>query len=295
MQTRTVTGVAATSTDLASFKNWGRQIHDALSGFDGWTQTSDTGQVDWSTLSSAPTAPATVYEVWKMSDSLASASPVYVRFDFRPYSGSTTGINALVTLGTGSDGSGNITGNATSALACVVSSTNYATGYSWKFSAEPGRFTVMAFVGGVGTSSTFPFVLNIERSRNSSGVFTEDYTTVLCMYSSVSHCQSVFKPGGAVNTTQDNTYVPAIGFSPNSGAVGSYCFVSPVFPIVGRVDNPIVGLLSCKAADVLEGTTFGVTLYGENVTYWPSKSGGVSVNFGAAGNNNAVCIAWENT
>ncbi len=292
MATYTSPAVAASSVDLATFKAWGRVLSDALASFgDYWEQTSDTGQVDWNTLASTPTAPNTVYQVWRMTDSLASSSPVYVRFDWRPYSGSTTGVYMSVAIGTGSNGSGTLTGNVATTQICLSYNANAAGSVPWLISAGDGWLVFYAF-STHGTASVPGYAI-IERSRSSAGALTEDYTTLVSGFSSgIRKAQTIFKPGGSVTVSAQLSELPVVQLDLDTGALGDSCFVSPLFPIVGKIDNPMVTVISCKANDVLEGITFGVTLYGTSRTYKPTKAGYASQYFGQ-GTNNCFCLLWE--
>jgi len=74
------------------------------------TQTSDTGQFDPTTVlwSSLNTTVGSTYRVHYLNDSLHSTRPIYIRSGW--HIGSTSYLRNTVTIGTGSDGAGNITG-----------------------------------------------------------------------------------------------------------------------------------------------------------------------------------------
>lgn len=77
-------------------------IHDALSSV-GLVQTSDTGQVNLSTVTRGA-----CYEVWRFNDTASATKPIYLRFDYSVMS--TYYVNLTITVGRGSDGSGSLTG-----------------------------------------------------------------------------------------------------------------------------------------------------------------------------------------
>jgi hypothetical protein len=60
---------------------WINEIHNSLIAF-GWIRTSDTGQIDFSTVT-RPTTTNTYqgYAVYRMADSLQATCPVYIRID----------------------------------------------------------------------------------------------------------------------------------------------------------------------------------------------------------------------
>ena len=59
----------------ANFRAWGSAISAALAAM-GWTQTADTGQVNWSTVT-VPAAGAYVYEIWQPADAFQTGPTQY--------------------------------------------------------------------------------------------------------------------------------------------------------------------------------------------------------------------------
>jgi hypothetical protein len=78
----------------------------------GLTRTTDAGQVDPLTVPRPATANAyTGYSVWRFSDALQSVAPVFFKIEYG-IGGSATVPSLRVTVGTASDGVGNIVGSA---------------------------------------------------------------------------------------------------------------------------------------------------------------------------------------
>lgn len=106
--TKVTYAAALAQTDDATFRAWGLQLSTALAAA-GLVQTSDTGQVNWTTV----TRPAAIntnagYEIWRFNDTWQSAHPIFLRIDYG------TSSNVLYPrmqfqLGAGSNGSGTIT------------------------------------------------------------------------------------------------------------------------------------------------------------------------------------------
>lgn len=107
-------GDGGTTSNDALFRSWGSMINAALSGI-GLVQASDTGQINWTTV----TWPGTVstaagYEIWRFNDSLQSTAPVFVKVEYGRWTGFTFSVYALwITIGTGTNGAGTITGTST--------------------------------------------------------------------------------------------------------------------------------------------------------------------------------------
>jgi hypothetical protein len=110
----------------ASFRAWGGDFHAKLAAV-GLVQTADTGQINWATVTRPGTNTDGGYSVWEFDDSLQGSAPVFIRFDFG------TGSNASrpsikITVGTGSNGSGTITGTALAPISSISGVTGTATG-----------------------------------------------------------------------------------------------------------------------------------------------------------------------
>ncbi len=131
-----------------------------------WVQTSDTGQINLSTVLK-PTGAQTMmgYQIWRMNDALQATAPCYVKMEYG--AGWDTASLALgITIGTGSDGAGNITGS-------LVSPTNRITAgmynsgnvtYTSRFSVDTNRICMYLFYG-----ASYPMIIAIERTHNSAG------------------------------------------------------------------------------------------------------------------------------
>lgn len=104
------TGAGATTAAL--YKAWTVPISSMLGGL--LTRTADTGQVVWANVTTEPTT-IRDYEVYALGGSLQATAPIFFRFDYvgGATAGATNGVR--VTVGTSTDGAGNITGAATPA------------------------------------------------------------------------------------------------------------------------------------------------------------------------------------
>src|SRR5690348_1800096 len=81
------------------------------------TQTTDTGQVNWSTINDTDTTFATTpYEIYSLNDSLAATYPIYLKFSYNAGSGSGSAPNCIVQLSTSTNGSGGLGTNVSSAM-----------------------------------------------------------------------------------------------------------------------------------------------------------------------------------
>ena len=281
--TLTTTSVRDNST-LANFKQWAQIISNAFASC-GWTQSSDTGQVNWSTVS-VPAASSYVYEIWKPADGLAA---FYVKVEYGSNS-TATNPSFRVTLSTGTNGAGVQTGFVTTLFTTSVGlNPNNSGGASNLFqchiSGDLGRINVMMWRDG--TMAMFC----IARSKNSSGADTGSHVTLLC----------AGNDGGSQNQPgTQQTLVFGHGVNPptvsiNSNPTSCWCIiqnprmlntygsenfagnisVSPVFPDIGYFDNPLDCVAVGAKADFTEGATYVIPAaqmpYGVSHTYIATK------------------------
>lgn len=161
------------STDL-NFRAWTQFIEDTLVATGGWSVTSDTGQTVPSTMAH-PTGnnQAVGYRIYTMSDSLQSTAPVFMKVEYgqSPFAGSIPG--TWITIGTGSNGSGTITGvmMARTLVGPVTNFSDPAFITNSYGSAASNRAGWGLFIQ---TSQSCVMCFSIERSKNALGADTGD-------------------------------------------------------------------------------------------------------------------------
>lgn len=293
------------SSTLANFKSWAQSISTAFSTF-GWLQSSDTGQVNWSSIASVPGTGAYVYEVWEPNDGLTN---FYVKMEYGNWSGSANSPSIRITVGTSTNGAGTITGTfIMGPLYCAINATvtvNASTTYACYYSGAAGRISVLMWPSQAGSS---PQAFAIERSINSSGTYTNSYVTVVA--------------SGAANTSANwplhsqQSLVFGVGLGPTSVRTGSNnsipClavrFMNPnltttsfnggipfdtVAPSVGYYDCPMTGIGVGAAVDIVEQVAFSVTLYGSTRVYMPTKASNLTVIYTPIATFVAYCIRYD--
>src|ERR1700688_3030553 len=168
----------------ANFRSWGSTL-SAFFTTAGWTQSSDTGQVNWTTVT-APTSGNYVYEIWKPGDALTT---FYLKVEYGT-GASSSNPRLRVSIGSGSNGSGTLTGfvlatqlNPNSDVAPSSTSTQY----QCYFSGDSGRMAVLMWRDD--STATGPIFFAVQRSLNSSGTPTSSYVTLLSCSNS-GNCQS---------------------------------------------------------------------------------------------------------
>ena len=272
------------SSTLANFKSWAQAISSFFTTA-GWSKSTDTGQVNWGTIASVPGSGAYVYEIWEPNDGLTN---FFLRVEYGNYSGQANCPTVRLSVGTSTDGAGNLTGQKTQTATTVQTSytapSTTAT-YECDFSGALGRIGAMLWRNGTNACQSF---FAVERSVNSSGAYTGSYVTIWT-------CGNAqFGTGGAnqmtlyfsIGETPDNINVGgnhgnggwisracvAIGQSTTRAFNGSIPF-DTCSPFVGFFDYPCTVCGVGLQPDIAEGITFTVTLYGSTRTYLPSYQG----------------------
>lgn len=95
----------------AEFRLWGSELSSYFATV-GLVQTADTGQIDWVTVTRAATNSIAGYEIWRFDDAAQATAPIFMRVEYGSASG-VTQPRVRIGVGTGSDGSGTLTGLTT--------------------------------------------------------------------------------------------------------------------------------------------------------------------------------------
>lgn len=168
MSVRTSGAITVPATD-ASFRAWIAEIIAALTAA-GWVQTTDTGQLNPATIT-YPTSNNAIQGsmIWRMADALQATAPVFVKFSFGSQD-LTTKVNFQVSIGTGSNGAGALTGNNILTADIGIAS-NAAANDSLYSSGSTNRFAMAMWPAVDAARSIF---FSIERSKDAGGNDTTD-------------------------------------------------------------------------------------------------------------------------
>jgi hypothetical protein len=287
----TVTGnYVCDNSTLANFQNWTNAIYNALIAF-GWLQTADTGQA------AAPIAAVPsngyVYWIFKAADTLASTLPIYLKIELG-YNSSIPGIR--MTVGTGSNGAGVITNTCTSAPWETTYASSWGnrpdnmgdTTFPCYFSGHAGEFRMYLWQSATRAIGVF---FGIERSKDASGNDTGEYFTALEGWkgsnAQTQYQQTIFKSSVA-NLESGTITVPLTSASGTGAYAGSVASL-PIFPVYGRVGNPMLGWQAACASDLTDGTICTIdSLYGAAHTFVAITGSQISTYMARSANPTAM-------
>lgn len=116
--------VAPNNSTTAYFRAWIAAIISAINTV-GLTQTSDTGQIDTTSVA-IPTAVSTSmgYAIFAFADSLQATYPLYLKIEFGSGPSSINHPAVWVTIGSATDGAGNLSGAVSTRTLFFISTNN---------------------------------------------------------------------------------------------------------------------------------------------------------------------------
>jgi hypothetical protein len=259
------------ATTDANFRAVGSAVAALIPTGGFWTQAGDSGQINWSTVTSPGTSSYAGFEIYVSNDSLSSAYPIYMKVEYGCDAQATKGPLLRFSFGTGTNGAGTLTGNVSSTYTTVTSANGTgATTYQSFAAGGAGRWSM--FLWNTASPSNISMAICIERSLDASGNYTSSYVTWLFSSSAVFSQRSMMKPSYGTFTAEATSAL-TLNWTTTSGSAGTNVMPFPVFPFQGFADNPMTVVMGMKPADIAEGGTFDVTLYGASHHYlWTNRT-----------------------
>jgi hypothetical protein len=233
----------------------------------GLVQTGDTGQTaneSFSTVAGANTPAG--YQIWRFADDLQEACPVFFKIELGAGASNNVTFGFWVTIGTGSDGAGNITGILMARTAWSVNNSVTSLPASY-FSSSVNRVNFALFIGI--QSPTYDVIFNLERSKDNNGSDTSDGIIIQVQaYTNTKFSQYI--PFSRSARAGQNAFAAAPQSALGSLASGSNVGMLPLYPvdITGPV-NPGMGLLAYYTADLTVMNPIRSSIYGADHMYVP--------------------------
>lgn len=280
MTTASTATVVDQTTD-AAFRTWVAEVIAQLIAV-GLTQTADTGQINTSTVTRAAVVnTAAGYTIWRFNDTLQGTSPVFIKVEFGTGSTQPANPQMWVTVGTGSNGSGTITGTTTLRVAVTVGSppSSTVTSYTSRFvyNSTFGFLGICWKQNGYGTATIFMGAFFVFRSNDNTGAATGD--AVICLSSSTSSTGTASLTGNMQIASYLTSVVYPLSFAsngplwvPNAGSAGipfnatttSFGGNSQVFPVIYQ--TPVFSYSAYMGIGLIAeepiGSTFSSALVG---------------------------------
>jgi hypothetical protein len=315
MSIQTLTLAPTNNTD-ANFRLWGSGISTALAAA-GLVQTSDTGQINWTTVVKPTTSTQSRgYEMWRFADSLQSTRPVFVRLDYGS-SAVTNTPGVYVSTGTATDGAGLLTSASTlpnttlwspgnPAAPFSISTTGvvfYGAGNDYStatlnnlyVASDTSSLLLAGWYNAAGSS--YPAqsggLLVVERTRDQDGAANGDGVILIKTYAGAGPTTAITTLGraysfyGATAAGAPVLHGGKQASVPASGVVGATLNTFPVFTgALPQLSGPSKHLVAVWSADQSVNTQFDVTVYSTTCTYrslgthsygWSNEGGSAAV------------------
>lgn len=254
------------NSTAALFRAWSKFVRDGFTD-GGWVQTSDTGQIDFATVS-APAAINTKqgYVILRMDDVLQAAHPVFVRLDFGS-AGATNNVSIWITAGSGSDGAGAITGVWITDRRFTLGSSSASGTFFSHVSADTNHAAVALFYDTAAGAHALHFAM--ERAKDTSG---EDDGTGFILngtgLATLFMTQYATVDNGTAHLASGSPYVISLDSQSRQSDVGigvvlSYKYVNGF----ERAAPPGLGHILLKISDWVFGAVVTVYMYGQPHKY----------------------------
>lgn len=294
MTTNSFSSAISMATD-ADFRTAHGQVRAGLTAV-GLVQTANTGQLNPATMVRAgANGTAAGYEIWRFNDSLQATAPIFIKIE--PGRGnSITGLSYWITIGSGTDGAGTITGVASSRQVCNAPSTPSGGSFPSYFCHTEGFLGVNFKLGSYNSATNVggPFSCAVCRTCDASGVPTGD--------------GAVMYAGNRGNPAivQALNFLTATVFAANGS--GQYAVIAHeisdttvgadkqvflhVMPNPKTV--PVFGLISCLQSEYAIGTSVTVAMVGTTPRVYLVV--GNSMGYGISGSSStysAMGMLWE--
>jgi hypothetical protein len=291
MTTQSWSSTMAHATD-ADFRAWGSDFSTHLATV-GMVQTADTGQINWTTVTRPGTNTVGGYEIWRFNDTLQSTAPIYLKISYGTGSSATFPL-VTVQVGTGSNGSGTLTGAALTAVTNTMHGATPTAGTLPRyFSAGAGYCCAMFHV----SSSTAAIGFLICRTCDATGAPTD------------LGCVVYWCPSATASST--NGAVQALRFTATAAAYTAATVVNAVliphaittsltgtdlqafvhwFP-TPRI-APAFAVCSHVTSEISLGSTFTATLVGTTARTYISIGNSIGSG-GSSSGSYALAMLWE--
>jgi len=287
----------------ADAQAWVNAMHAAIAA-SGMVQTSDTGQMASPYTGAKPTGTlATMgYEIWRMNDTQQANFPIYLKIEYGSNNSAATGAAWFITIGTGTNGAGTITGTLLARTNMARNGTPPAGTFEQVASAGEGYFCMCQGLGALNWAGFFC----LQRHIDVNGDPTDDAIFVYFPSTTNVNWHTLMKqPGGLLIGRQSGAsgVGPPVLYNPeNTNAsevvsLGGEVPLYPFEPFLGRRQAPLLGSCVVHADDVGAGVVFTATMFGSTKT-WRRVSdasnahtrGGSSV---ASTSKTALALRWE--
>jgi hypothetical protein len=246
-------------TDTTTLRAAGSAISGLFSTA-GLTKASDTGQVNWTTITWTTGTSTLGFEIWKCNDSLQSTKPVYMKVTYTQTSNVIR--ISTVQLATGTDGAGTLNGVVGISLSASSSSVSAST-TTWVACGDGSGISFCSSQSIVTTANSVFFWF--DRSRDGTGVITSESVNFgTCQQGGVTSSNTgtiEFTSGVAHNSSSNGGAILApVNNLVTTLSTGTDVYVVPcTYGANGKLLPPPLALVGYINGDIAAGSTITVS------------------------------------
>lgn len=294
MTTRTfVTNVDHTGD--VGFRAWSKELHDEMIA-GGLVQTSDTGQINFTTANRPANSSVAGYTIYRFNDTLQATAPIFIKFEWGTQS--TNQPQVYATVGTGSNGTGTITGVSTNRVGIFITAVpqSIAATYVSNLCVIAGAFAVGWKLGSQSGTNKGQGYFSVIRSTDDTGAPTGAWAAVTRTGSASTSYHAV----QVIDFTNTTTYPESIDGSHanvpqnvSSSLVGANVQVFKHYVCTPTV-RPLFAQVTVLTSEVGGNTSFSIIPIGSTISRTYLSLGSTS-NYAAIGHTVNSCLAmiWE--
>jgi hypothetical protein len=277
--------------DLTSDTTWRTLIGAIKTGIEamGWTQTSDTGQINFAT-SVKPPGSSTIqgFALWQATDALAGANPMKIRIAFGS-AGSASQLRLTISYGHTTDGAGSFSGVTTSYTPGLVlegPGSATTTAYNCYFSGDTNRLCVMLFDNFSGSGDN-NVLFGMERTHDNTGADTTVGFFAFVGHGGGNNCRSRVTPYTGTVPGELTTWMGPYPANQSSTLIGTQVGLFPIFPFFVIALNPSTQVLTYFTSDISANTIITLPMYGATRTFFTLQ------RVKGANDQNRCAIRWD--
>lgn len=292
-------------TSDATFRTWASELHAKLTAAGRLVNTNDTGQVDLGTMTRPGLNGYAGYKIYRFNDSLQATTPIFIKIEFGT-AGNAASPALRFTVGSGTDGAGNVSSPNTGAVAHYASDTFIpgTTAYKSYVSCSEGFFGLSYKVASTLGGTSPRIYMFVERTQNpETGTPTADGWKILyagptpagnngsAAQGRTQNAESYISGTKRGPVTNGNNIV---GYSALGSSSGGNIIVHRCHSAAPDI-QPFLGVASYVGAAMPQGTEFDIALIGDDERHYIALGNGSGPS-DFASNGNALfgyVMLWE--
>jgi hypothetical protein len=252
-------------------------------------QVMDTGTVNPATVTTAGANTAAGWEIYRLNDANQSSYPVYIKVEYGQ-AAATTNPSLWLTVGTGTNGAGTLTGQLGTRRQCQQTFTGVASQVtpSYFCSRADGFVLVNNYLQG--TIAAW-MLLSVERTKDGSGNATTDGIIFLGGITSGLYAQTI-PFTGPVPTAVASQH-PGPYAIDNQGAFGANISIVPwMTTALGQLRFGLCTVVF-RLTDLITQAAVSTTNLGSTHTYLPLTTAYTTAGSGLASASDGLAILYE--